>query len=289
MYNRFTYRFMTEMQPILAHVSTLRFRAMLLLFVPYLLAGCVGTSGSGNLATITQSILPEQSVTDYRLKDCNLIWNITKSSAMGNGLYWLRFIDCTDRLSAAEAREIEGRLTPATLTDWHQVFKQSILIGRATSGLPERKRIVENFNRYSAQFPVALRPLLQLWREQQYLKINLAEEKAKFQRFQLDSENKIDRLKEARVRLENEFNEISRKLEHLTDIERQLSSRKQEQNNVATPSGVGQVNGADIISSMSASSSTDASLNNQAKPKDQSAANVDVKAKANSSEEKGAE
>ncbi|SFN64614.1 two-component system QseEF-associated lipoprotein QseG [Xenorhabdus japonica] len=289
MYNRFTYRFMTEMLPILAHVSTLRFRAMLLLFVPCLLAGCVGTRGSDNLATITQSILPEQSATDYRLKNCNLIWDITKPSTMENGLYWLRFIDCTDRLSAAEAREMEERLTPATLTDWHQMFKQSILIDRTAPGLPERKRIVENFNRYSAQFPVALRPLLQLWREQQYLKINLAEEKAKFQRFQLDSDNKIDRLKEARVRLESEFNEISRKLENLTDIERQLSSRKQEQNNVATQGGMGQVNDAEIISNTGTSSNTGASLNNQAKPKDKSAANVDAKAKANPSEEKGAE
>ncbi|BET97419.1 two-component system QseEF-associated lipoprotein QseG [Xenorhabdus taiwanensis] len=286
MYNRFTYRFMTEtgqqnivIEPMkkravrpsaLARASTLRLRAILLLFVPYLLAGCVKTNGSDNLTTLAQSILPEQKVTDYRLKDCDSIWDITKPTAMENGLYWLRVIDCTDRLSSAEARETAKRFAPETPTAWHQVLKQSILIGRATSVLAERRKMVENFNRYSAQFPVALRPLLQLWREQQYLKINLAEERAKFQRFQFDSDNKIDRLKEIRGRLEYELHSMSRKLENLTDIERQLSSRKQEQSSVATPN---------------AHSSSD----NKAEPKDKSAKDTDTKAEANPSEEKSEE
>ncbi|MBI6547505.1 two-component system QseEF-associated lipoprotein QseG [Xenorhabdus lircayensis] len=265
------------MQPILARALTLRFRAMLLLFIPYLLTGCAQTSGSDNLATIAQSILPEQRVTDYRFKDCDLIWDITKPTAMENGLYWLRFIDCTDRLSSTEARETEKRFTP---TDWHQMFKQSILINRATSSLIERRKIVENLNRYSAQFPVALRPLLQLWREQQYLKITLAEERAKFQRFQFDSDNKIDRLKETRVRLEYELRSISRKLENLTDIERQLSSRKQDQSSVVTPSETGHVNDTNTSSS-------------KLEPEDKSATNTETKAEtkaeANPSKEKGAE
>ncbi|CAM3776013.1 membrane protein [Xenorhabdus thuongxuanensis] len=258
----------TAVRPsVLARASTLRFRAILLLFAPYLLAGCVKMNGSDNLTTLAQSILPEQNVTDYRLKDCDSIWDITKPAAMENGLYWLRFIDCTDRLSSTEARETAKQFIPDTPTDWHQVLKQSILIGRATSVLAERRKTVENFNRYSAQFPVALRPLLQLWREQQYLKINLAEERAKFQRFQFDSDNKIDRLKEIRARLEYELHSMSRKLENLTDIERQLSFRKQEQSSVATPN-------------------TNTSSDNKAEPKDKPAQDADTKAEANPSEEK---
>ncbi|WP_338884923.1 two-component system QseEF-associated lipoprotein QseG [Xenorhabdus sp. TH1] len=283
MYNRFTYRFMTETEQqnivtnpmkkmvvrpsILARASALRLRAILLLCVPYLLAGCVKTSGSDNLTTLAQSILPEQNVTDYRLKDCDVIWDITKPAAMENGLYWLRFIDCTDRLTSSEARETAKRFAPETPTDWQQVLKQSILIGRATSVLAERRKTVENFNQYSAQFPIGLRPLLQLWREQQYLKINLAEERAKFQRFQFDSDNKIDRLKETRARLEYELHSMSRKLENLTDIERQLSSRKQEQSSVATPN-------------------TNTSPDNKAELKEKPAPNADTKVEANPSEEK---
>ncbi|WP_228005728.1 two-component system QseEF-associated lipoprotein QseG [Xenorhabdus sp. BG5] len=286
MYNRFTYRFMTETEQqnivtnpmkkrvvrpsILARASTLRLRAILLLCVPYLLAGCVKTGGSDNLTTLAQSILPEQNVTDYRLKDCDAIWDITKPAAMENGLYWLRFIDCTDRLSSAEARETAKRFAPETPTDWHQVLKQSILIGRATSVLAERRKTVENFNQYSAQFPIALRPLLQLWREQQYLKINLAEERAKFQRFQSDSDNKIDHLKETRARLEYELHSMSRKLENLTDIERQLSSRKQEQSSVATPN-------------------TNTSPDDKAELKEKPATNAEANPSEEKSEEKGAE
>ncbi|KMJ45524.1 membrane protein [Xenorhabdus khoisanae] len=294
MYNRFTYRLMTKtgqqdivtqpmkktavMRSILARASTLRFRAMLLLFIPYLLTGCVKTTGADNLASIAQSILPEQHVTDYRFKDCDSIWDITKPSAMENGLYWLRVIDCADRLSSVEAREIANNFNT---TDWHQTFKQSILMNRAASTVVERRKIVENLNQYSTQFPVALRTLFQLWREQQYLKINLAEERAKFQRFQFDSDNKVDRLKEARARLEYELHSISRKLENLTDIERQLSSRKQGQNSLVTPSGTEQMKDSDTSS-------------NKLKLEDKSATdeemkNPETKAEANPPAEKGAE
>ncbi|MDX8000421.1 two-component system QseEF-associated lipoprotein QseG [Xenorhabdus sp. Reich] len=273
------------MQSILTRVSTLRFRAMLLLFVPYLLVGCAKTTGSDNLAIIAQSILPEQSITDYRLKECDLIWDITKPKAMENGLYWLRFIDCTDRLSLAEAREMAKQFT---LTDWEQTFKQSILINKFTSALSERRKIVENLNRYSTQFPVSLRTLLQLWREQQYLKINLAEERNRFQRFQFDSDNKIDRLKETRARLEYELSSISRKLENLTDIERQLSSRKQNQSNVVTSGEAGHMNDTDT-SSNKFKPEEKPSANTEAKPEVKPEAKPETKAEANSPEEKGAE
>ncbi|WP_340615672.1 two-component system QseEF-associated lipoprotein QseG [Xenorhabdus entomophaga] len=294
MYNRFIYRLMTKtgqqdivtqpmkktavMQPILARASTLRFRAMLLLFIPYLLTGCVKTTGADNLASIAQSILPEQHVTDYRLKDCDSIWDITKPSAMENGLYWLRAIDCADRLSSVEAREIGSNFNT---TDWHQTFKQSILMNRAASTVAERRKIVENLNRYSTQFPVTLRTLFQLWREQQYLRINLAEERVKFQRFQLDSDNKIDRLKEARARLEYELSSISRKLENLTDIERQLSSRKQGQSSLVTPNGTGQMKGSDTSSNKLEQEDKSAT--------DEEMKNPETKAEANPPAEKGAE
>ncbi|OTA19388.1 membrane protein [Xenorhabdus beddingii] len=265
-------------QPMLERVSPLRFRAMLLLFIPYLLTGCAKTSGTDNLSAMAQSILPEHHVTDYRFKDCDLIWDMTKPAAIENGLYWLRVIDCADRFSSVEARNMANHFNP---TDWHQMFKQSILINRATSSLAERRKIVENLNQYSTQFPVALRPLFQLWREQQYLKISLAEERVKFQRFQLDSDNRIDRLSETRMRLEYELNSMTRKLENLTDIERQLSSRKQDQSSIASPGGTEHVNGTEDSS-------------RQSKLKDESATRAEMKdpktkTEANPPAAKGAE
>ncbi|WP_241538226.1 two-component system QseEF-associated lipoprotein QseG [Xenorhabdus sp. KK7.4] len=243
MHNRFTHHFMmkTEQQNIVTRTVKKKavmqrlseravsrcFRTMILLFVPYLLAGCVSNSASGELAKISEAIMPEQRVIDYHPKGCDVIWNITKTAAMENSLYWLRLIDCTERLSPTEARD---KVKQFMADDWSQVFKQSILINHSIPSVAERRSIIENLNRYSTQFPPSLQPLLQLWRDQQYLKISLAEQKSKYQRLQSDSETKIDRLKEARTRLEYELHSISRKLENLTDIERQLSSRKQSQN-----------------------------------------------------------
>ncbi|WP_340607894.1 two-component system QseEF-associated lipoprotein QseG [Xenorhabdus bharatensis] len=203
------------------------FRTMMLLFVPYLLAGCVSNSASGELTEISEAIMPEQRVIDYHSKGCDVIWNIAKTTAMENSLYWLRLIDCTEKLSPTEARD---RVKQFMADNWPQVFKQSILINHSTPSVAERRSIIENLNRYSIQFPPSLQPLLQLWLDQQYLKISLVEQKSKYQRLQSDSETKIDRLKDARTRLEYELLSISRKLENLTDIERQLSSRKQSQN-----------------------------------------------------------
>ncbi|MEQ2025665.1 two-component system QseEF-associated lipoprotein QseG [Xenorhabdus szentirmaii] len=293
MYKRFIYRFMAKteqktqlaqavketeaMEPVGGRASTLRFRVMLLLFFPYFLTGCVDKNETNELTTIAQAILPEQSVTDYRVKDCAVIWDLTKPTAMENGLYWLRFIDCADRLSPTEARETAKRFTQV---EWYQMFKYNILIDRATFSLVERRKIIESLNRYSPQFPLALRPLIQLWREQQSLKINLAEERNRFQRLQLDSDGKIDRLKEIRARLEYELRSVSRKLENLTDIERQLSSRKQDQSNTL-PTGEGDENGTDIPFT-------------KLQPEDKSPANTEnlhtgTKSEANSSDAKGAE
>lgn len=232
-------------QRVLERASLLRFRRSLrfcnksvavpLLF-SCLLAGCSLNSNLNDSSTIVESIMPEARVTDYRSKGCDAIWNIVKPTAMENSLYWLRLMDCADKLSSADAREMVKQWVPG---DWSQVFKQSILINRATPSLAERHKIIENLNQYSVQFPVSLRSLLQLWRGHQYLKVNLIEQKSKYQRLQFDSDAKIDRLKDIQVNLESEVHSIKRKLENLTDIERQLSSRKQGQNVAPDPHETG--------------------------------------------------
>ena len=100
-------------------------------------------------------------------------------------------------------------------------------MGAAEPTIAERRKMVDSMNTFSLNFPTAIRPLLQLWREQQVQTINLAEANSRFKRLQQDTDNKLDRMKEENARLVFELNTTSRKLENLTDIERQLSSRKQ--------------------------------------------------------------
>ncbi len=211
---------------LLPRVSVWGFSMMLLIFVAFLLAGCVKNPVNNNLAAVTQMVIPEQQITDYRIAECELMWDLETTSSIENALYWLRLMSCSDRLTSAKARNMAKYTLPVT---WDMAFRQSILLNSAGPTLSERRKIVENLNKYRLKFPDSLRSLLQLWREQQVQQIAVAEERARFQKLQADTDNKLDRLRESRARLEFELQETSRKLENLTDIERQLSSRKQNQ------------------------------------------------------------
>lgn len=247
MHNRSTYRFVQKtdrqniaVQPgknmlvarlLLPRVSIWGFSMILLIFIVFLLAGCVKNPVNNNLTAVTQMVIPEQRVTDYRIVECELMWDLETPPSIENALYWLRLMGCSDRLTSAKARNMAKYTLPVT---WDMAFKQSILLNSAGPTLSERRKMVENFNKYRLKFPDSLRPLLQLWREQQVQQIAVAEERARFQKLQADTDNKLDRLRESRVRLEFELQETSRKLENLTDIERQLSSRKQNQGSVGS-------------------------------------------------------
>ncbi|MBS9427690.1 two-component system QseEF-associated lipoprotein QseG [Photorhabdus akhurstii] len=211
---------------LLPRVSIWGFSMILLIFIVFLLAGCVKNPVNNNLTAVTQMVIPEQRVTDYRIVECELMWDLETPPSIENVLYWLRLMGCSDRLTSAKARNMAKYTLPVT---WDMAFKQSILLNSAGPTLSERRKMVENFNKYRLKFPDSLRPLLQLWREQQVQQIAVAEERARFQKLQADTDNKLDRLRESRARLEFELQETSRKLENLTDIERQLSSRKQNQ------------------------------------------------------------
>ncbi|WP_445375217.1 two-component system QseEF-associated lipoprotein QseG [Photorhabdus tasmaniensis] len=252
MHNRSTYRFVQKtdrqniaVQPgknafiarlLLPRVSVWGFRIIPLIFAPFLLTGCVKAPVNHDLTTVAQMVIPEQRVTDYRAADCDLMWDIETPQSVENALYWLRLIDCSDLLTSARARNIAKYIIPVT---WDLTFRQSILLNSAGPTLAERRKMVENLNKYRLKFPEPLRPLLKLWREQQIQQIAVAEERAKFQKLQADTDNKIDRLRESRAQLEFELQEMSRKLENLTDIERQLSSRKQNQGSTGSGSSNG--------------------------------------------------
>ncbi len=216
---------------LLPRVSIWGFSMILLIFIVFLLAGCVKNPVNNNLTAVTQMVIPEQRVTDYRIVECELMWDLETPPSIENALYWLRLMGCSDRLTSAKARNMAKYTLPVT---WDMAFKQSILLNSAGPTLSERRKMVENFNKYRLKFPDSLRPLLQLWREQQVQQIAVAEERARFQKLQADTDNKLDRLRESRARLEFELQETSRKLENLTDIERQLSSRKQNQGSVGS-------------------------------------------------------
>lgn len=193
----------------------------------FILAGCVVKNGQSPLETLAQVVVPEVRVTDFRYASCDTIWDNEQPNARENALFWLRMMDCADRLDMAQARKDASKIEA---NSWSNAFQQNILLNSADPSSSERRKMLDSINTYSLSFPTSVRPLLQLWREQQVQIINLADASARYKRLQQEMDTKLDRLKEDNAKLAFELTTISRKLENLTDIERQLSSRKKSTN-----------------------------------------------------------
>ncbi|MGP2666709.1 two-component system QseEF-associated lipoprotein QseG [Serratia nevei] len=223
----------TERSPRATHRAPLGKRPISWLgavfFMPLLLAGCVDRAVSGGLNPQQQESIPDTKVIDYRTAACDTLWQLDDKDALANSLYWLRAMDCADRIGSTQARAL-AKTVPGD--SWSGVFKQSILLGSAQPTSGERRQIIDRINSYRMEFPGSLRPLTQLWRQQQLLQITLFDEKARYQHLQESSDSQIDSLRQSQVRLQSQLQDTSRKLENLTDIERQLSSRKQLQGEI---------------------------------------------------------
>ncbi|HGE8494639.1 TPA: two-component system QseEF-associated lipoprotein QseG [Serratia marcescens] len=223
----------TERSPRATHRAPLGKRPISWLgavfFMPLLLAGCVDRAVSGGLNPQQQEAIPDTKVIDYRTAACDTLWQLDDKDALANSLYWLRAMDCADRIGSTQARAL-AKTVPGD--SWSGVFKQSILLGSAQPTSGERRQIIDRINSYRMEFPGSLRPLTQLWRQQQLLQITLFDEKARYQHLQESSDSQIDSLRQSQARLQSQLQDTSRKLENLTDIERQLSSRKQLQGEI---------------------------------------------------------
>ncbi|HEJ9081066.1 two-component system QseEF-associated lipoprotein QseG [Serratia marcescens] len=233
----------TERSPRATHRAPLGKRPISWLgavfFMPLLLAGCVDRAVSGGLSAQQQEAIPDTKVIDYRTAACDTLWQLDEKDALDNALYWLRAMDCADRIGSTQARAL-AKTVPGD--SWSGVFKQSILLGSAQPTSGERRQMIDRINSYRMEFPGSLRPLTQLWRQQQMLQITLFDEKARYQHLQESSDSQIDSLRQSQARLQSQLQDTSRKLENLTDIERQLSSRKQLQGEIPD-SGAGSQKG----------------------------------------------
>lgn len=71
-----------------------------------------------------------------------------------------------------------------------------------------------------------VRPLYQLWRDGQSRQLQLVDERSRYAKLQQTSDAELDALRQQEQQLRGELELTTRKLENLTDIERQLSTRK---------------------------------------------------------------
>ncbi len=92
--------------------------------------------------------------------------------------------------------------------------------------LRERRDLVARLDTFSPQIAVQVRPLYQLWRDGQTRQLQLVEERARYAKLQQSSDSELETLRQQELALREQLELTTRKLENLTDIERQLSSRK---------------------------------------------------------------
>ena len=90
----------------------------------------------------------------------------------------------------------------------------------------ERRQLVARIDALSTEIPAQVRPLYQLWRDGQALQLQLAEERQRYGKLQQASDSELDTLRQQHHVLQQQLELTTRMLENLTDIERQLSTRK---------------------------------------------------------------
>lgn len=159
---------------------------------------------------------------DFVAVDCADIWAHSSDASDKNPLYWLRGIDCADRLAPAQARAEAKRHTDDS---WQDAFRRGILLADAKITPEERRDLVARLDTFSPQIAVQVRPLYQLWRDGQTRQLQLVEERARYAKLQQSSDSELEHCVSRSWRCAS-MELTTRKLENLTDIERQLSSRK---------------------------------------------------------------
>lgn len=188
-----------------------------------LLSGCTTSPATSSLSSGHQVAEPEVRIADDLATRCSDLWPIEKSAALDNTLYWMRAIDCAERLSPAEARA-EAHRWPAE--NWSRALKQGVLMSNGNVTPVERRRYVETLDRYSSDFPQSVRPLIQLWRSNQTAQLDLSEARTRYVHLQQSSDTQLEAIRQQMVKQQQKLSDTQHKLERLTDIERQLSSRK---------------------------------------------------------------
>ncbi|MBA0035453.1 two-component system QseEF-associated lipoprotein QseG [Pantoea sp. BIGb0393] len=187
------------------------------------LSACQAPSQQRTQHTSVSVPEPDVRLPDYLAIDCQSVWQIETPAAVSNPLYWQRAVDCAERLSPAEARA-EARRWP--VQGWARAFKQGILLANGNVTPVERRDYVTTLDGYSASYPAAVRPLLQLWRSNQAAQLELSEARGRYAALQQSNDAEMDNLRQQQSKMRQALADTQRKLERLTDIERQLSSRK---------------------------------------------------------------
>lgn len=197
------------------------------LAIPVMLAGCSNQTLSNSLSGSIKTEAPDRKISDYSRVSCDsAIWQNQNDDTNANSLYWLRLMSCVQTLTPPVARiQSYGY----EVVKWDRAFKRAILLARTEPTSSERRKSLEQLKSFRGVYPDNVYPLIQLWSDEQTLELALFDERLRSQRLKESSDALLGSLQEQHQELKHQLNETTRKLENLTNIERQLSSRKTPQ------------------------------------------------------------
>ncbi|XPE39897.1 two-component system QseEF-associated lipoprotein QseG [Shigella flexneri] len=190
-----------------------------------------GIAGLRAESTISQPLIRQQKKNSGSIKLVDYLW--TECSYIGrckvNQPKPIRFtgpramdlliVECLAQSRQQLAKHHDG--------SWQNTFKQGILLADAKITPYERRQLVARIVALSTDIPVTeVRPLYQLWRDGQAPQLQLAEERQRYSKLQQSQHSELDTLRQQHHVLQQQLELTTRKLENLTDIERQLSTRK---------------------------------------------------------------
>jgi hypothetical protein len=194
-----------------------------LLMLPSLLTGCVGNADSRHSST-PLSMVRQNAAPGRNAAECGQIWQTRGEGDLQDATYWLRAMECAERMTPSQARleaENQGGDT------WDDAFRESLLLNAANMSVTERRQTYQRLLSFRSQFPPSVYPIFKMWRQQQALRLILADERSSHQR-QLEADAaQIEQMRQQQTELQSKLDITTRKLENLTEIERRLSARKQ--------------------------------------------------------------
>lgn len=167
------------------------------------LTACVPHASQQLPDSAAQDTLPHYQLADYLPTACADIWSLRGQAVETNPLYWLRTIDCANRLMPVQSRAEARALTD---DNWQNAFRRGILLADAKITPPERRAIVTRLEALSAQIPAQVRPVYQIWHDGQALQLALSAERQRYSKLQQTSDSELDALRQQQQALQTQLN-----------------------------------------------------------------------------------
>lgn len=168
-------------------------------------------------------------IQDYQSDSCENIFQNKELLRITNITYWIRMLDCAENSSSADNR---ARAKQFNSGIWPDVFVWMILVSNANPNNNERKKILHLIEAHEVNIPNNMRSLVKLIKEEQLLQVALFTLKEDELSKSESLTEEVKRLNEINSKLESQLTDTQNKLNNLADIERQLSVRRQMQNQI---------------------------------------------------------